>query len=249
MKPIAARIATRMTSDTHSQPRPHHCPAKAIQTPVIITTSRPALATIPARCESLSSLRLATETGARRARDAPPVTPCAKRNTARPNRWRNRSQTYRFVTWRFLRPTRETAAGKVAGITDLLRLTHVSPRRETRFLRNTNRIVRCRAEHYRLATQPAIWARELKPSLFRMLRTWLSTVRSEMNRRAPICLLLRPSAISRATSASRRPSPPRALSLEAPEALAAWPDSPSASAIAASRFIRLPPPNSSSNLA
>jgi len=26
-----------------------------------------------------------------------------------------------------------------------------------------------------------------------MLRTWLSTVRSEMNRRAPICLLLRPS--------------------------------------------------------
>src|SRR6266516_4133630 len=33
--------------------------------------------------------------------------------------------------------------------------------------------------------QPAIWAREVKPSLFMMLRTWLSTVRSEMNRRAP----------------------------------------------------------------
>ena len=36
-----------------------------------------------------------------------------------------------------------------------------------------------------VAIQPAIWARELKPSLFRMLRTWLSTVRSEMNSRAP----------------------------------------------------------------
>src|SRR5919108_4993373 len=52
-------------------------------------------------------------------------------------------------------------------------------------------------------TQPAIWARELNPSLFRMLRTWLSTVRSEMKRRAPICLLLRPSATRLATSASR----------------------------------------------
>ena len=49
------------------------------------------------------------------------------------------------------------------------------------------------------AIQPAIWARELNPSLFSMLRTWLSTVRSEMNRRAPICLLLRPSATRRAT--------------------------------------------------
>ena len=53
------------------------------------------------------------------------------------------------------------------------------------------------------ATHPAIWARELKPSLFRMLRTWESTVRSEMNRRAPICLLLSPSATKRPTSTSR----------------------------------------------
>ena len=53
------------------------------------------------------------------------------------------------------------------------------------------------------AIQAAIWARELKPSLFKMLRTWLSTVLSEMNRRVPICLLVRPSATSRATSASR----------------------------------------------
>jgi hypothetical protein len=56
--------------------------------------------------------------------------------------------------------------------------------------------------------QAAIWARELKPSLFRMLRTWLSTVRSEMNRRLPISLLVRPSATSRATSASRLASGP-----------------------------------------
>src|SRR6266852_8168119 len=55
------------------------------------------------------------------------------------------------------------------------------------------------------ATQLAIWARELKPSLFRMVRTWLSTVRSEMKRRAPIGLLLSPSATSLATSASRLP--------------------------------------------
>ena len=41
-----------------------------------------------------------------------------------------------------------------------------------------------------------------------MLRTWLSTVCSEMNRRAPISLLLRPSATSRATSASRFASNP-----------------------------------------
>src|SRR5690348_3390061 len=67
------------------------------------------------------------------------------------------------------------------------------------------------------AIQAAIWARELKPSLLRMLRTWLSTVRSEMNRRAPICLLVRPSATSRATSASRFASTPAA----APRAAAA----------------------------
>lgn len=50
-----------------------------------------------------------------------------------------------------------------------------------------------------VATQAAICAREPTPSLFMMLRTWLSTVRSEMNRRAPICLLVSPSATSRAT--------------------------------------------------
>src|SRR6195256_477010 len=44
------------------------------------------------------------------------------------------------------------------------------------------------------AIQPPIWVRELNPSLFRMLRTWLSTVRSDMNSLAPICLLLSPSA-------------------------------------------------------
>ena len=58
------------------------------------------------------------------------------------------------------------------------------------------------------AIQPAICARVLTPSLLRMLRTWLSTVRSEMKRRAPICLLLRPSATSRATSACRFPRTP-----------------------------------------
>jgi hypothetical protein len=46
------------------------------------------------------------------------------------------------------------------------------------------------------AIQAAICARELKPSLFRMLRTWLSTVRPEMNRRAPIWLLVKPPAIT-----------------------------------------------------
>ncbi len=69
------------------------------------------------------------------------------------------------------------------------------------------------------AIRAATWARELTPSLLRMLRTWLSTVCTEMNRRAPISLLLRPSATNRATSASRdreqrhrrrhRPEPPR----------------------------------------
>jgi len=49
--------------------------------------------------------------------------------------------------------------------------------------------------------QTAIWARELRPSLFMMLLTWAATVRSEMKRRAPICLLLRPSATSRPTPA------------------------------------------------
>ena len=43
-------------------------------------------------------------------------------------------------------------------------------------------------------TQLAICARELKPSLLTTLGTWLSTVVSEMKRRAPICSLLRPLA-------------------------------------------------------
>src|SRR5215472_6724888 len=70
-------------------------------------------------------------------------------------------------------------------------------------------------------TQAAIWARELAPSLLRMLRTWLSTVRSEMNRRVPICLLVRPSATSRATSASRLASTPAPASSAAPASPAA----------------------------
>ena len=36
-----------------------------------------------------------------------------------------------------------------------------------------------------------------------MLRTWVSTVRSKMHKRVPICLLLRPSATRAATSRSR----------------------------------------------
>ena len=62
-----------------------------------------------------------------------------------------------------------------------------------------------------------------------MLPTWLATVFSEMNSRTPICLLVRPSATSRATSASRFPSTP-------PATPCAWeatsrPDSPSGQAI------------------
>jgi hypothetical protein len=37
------------------------------------------------------------------------------------------------------------------------------------------------------ATQLAICARELMPSLFRMCRMWLSTVLSEINKRCAIC--------------------------------------------------------------
>ena len=58
------------------------------------------------------------------------------------------------------------------------------------------------------AIQLAIWVRESNPSLSRMLRTWVATVRSEMKRRVPICLLVSPSAISSATSTSRLPSGP-----------------------------------------
>src|SRR2546423_1413320 len=52
----------------------------------------------------------------------------------------------------------------------------------------------------------AMRARPVKPSLTRMFSTWLSTVRWESTRRAAICLLVRPSAISPATSLSRRVS-------------------------------------------
>ena len=58
------------------------------------------------------------------------------------------------------------------------------------------------------ATQLAIWARVANPSLSMMLRTCVATVRSEMNRRAAICLLVRPSPTSRATSTSRGASGP-----------------------------------------
>ena len=44
-----------------------------------------------------------------------------------------------------------------------------------------------------------------------MLRTWVATVASEMNSRAPICLLLKPSAINCATSACRFASSPEKL--------------------------------------
>src|SRR5439155_10367732 len=106
----------------------------------------------------------------------------------------------------------------------------------------------CPRARHRLAaaTQPAICARELNPSLFRMLRTWLSTVRSEMKRRAPICLLLRPSATRRATSTSRFASTPDPASFRI--ATLAWSGSPSATATALSRLSLLPALNSASNL-
>jgi len=56
------------------------------------------------------------------------------------------------------------------------------------------------------AIQPAIWVREVNPSLFSMLRIWPSTVRSDTQRRAPICLFPKPSATSPATSASSKTS-------------------------------------------
>src|SRR3982074_350280 len=71
-----------------------------------------------------------------------------------------------------------------------------------------------------------------------MLRTWLSTVRSEMNKRAPICLLLEPSATKCATSASRLPS--GAVSAATVCAATNCADSPRASAIAAARLKRCP---------
>src|SRR5665213_4417053 len=45
------------------------------------------------------------------------------------------------------------------------------------------------------ATQGASCIRELSPSLFSMLVTWVSTVRLEMNSREPISPLAKPSAM------------------------------------------------------
>ena len=59
--------------------------------------------------------------------------------------------------------------------------------------------------------QLAICAREFTPSLFIMLRICVATVGSEMKRRAPICLLLKPSATNRATSTSRFASGPASM--------------------------------------
>src|SRR5262249_45043538 len=55
------------------------------------------------------------------------------------------------------------------------------------------------------AIQPAIWARELKPSLFRMPRDVTLDGALGYEQAGPICLLLRPSATNRATSSSRLP--------------------------------------------
>ena len=53
-------------------------------------------------------------------------------------------------------------------------------------------------------TQRLSWTRELRPSLLRMLVTWVSTVRSDKNSLAAIWLLLRSSATSRAMSSCLR---------------------------------------------
>src|SRR3569833_919397 len=50
-----------------------------------------------------------------------------------------------------------------------------------------DRLMDVRHRYLPSAGQPAIWTHESKPSLFRILRTWLSAVRSDMNRRTPIC--------------------------------------------------------------
>ena len=97
------------------------------------------------------------------------------------------------------------------------------------------------------AIQLATWARESNPSLFKMLRTWVATVRSEMNRRVPICLLVRPSAIN----LGHFDLPLREWSGRAPDRLASastGSDSPSASRSAASRPMRLPATYAVSNL-
>jgi hypothetical protein len=75
------------------------------------------------------------------------------------------------------------------------------------------------------ATQTAICERALTPSLSMMCRMWLATVASEMKSRTPICLLLSPSAINRATSSSRFASGPAPVPSGA--ATSTWLDTPS----------------------
>jgi hypothetical protein len=92
-------------------------------------------------------------------------------------------------------------------------------------------------------TQVAIWVREVKPSLTMTLRTWFSTVRSEMNSRLPICLLLSPCAIRRATSVSRLASgASRPLSF----GCSCWLDDPRARVRAFDLLIAAPALNSAS---
>jgi len=59
-----------------------------------------------------------------------------------------------------------------------------------------------------VATQRTTWTRESTPSLLKMLVMWLSTVRSEMNNCEAASAFEAPSAMSRATSISRRDRPP-----------------------------------------
>src|SRR5215831_5825378 len=58
--------------------------------------------------------------------------------------------------------------------------------------------------------QAAIWAREEKSSLARMLVTWVATVRSPTTSSSAMARLDRPRAIRAATSRSRAVSPPKA---------------------------------------
>src|SRR5690348_14447832 len=53
------------------------------------------------------------------------------------------------------------------------------------------------------ATHRATWTRELTPSLLKMLSTWVSIVRSEIDSRDAASRFVIPSATSRATSCSR----------------------------------------------
>src|SRR4029077_14599602 len=98
MKPIAASTATSTTIPAHIQTRPHRFAWKVIHIPVMMITSKAGLEMKLDRCEKCSSFRVSGDTEERRRSDAPPEIPCAKRNAARPKRWKNFSQTYRFVS-------------------------------------------------------------------------------------------------------------------------------------------------------